>query len=103
LLAVQLTAVRIVVRLQIPELLRELRWTPYRLAKELGVTQPAVYRLVKRQGRFDRLSATLLDRLCVVTGKRPGELVEWTPDATRNKGRNRKRTRPHHQSPRVHG
>jgi DNA-binding Xre family transcriptional regulator len=65
-----------VVRLRLPELLNELGWTPYRLAKELGMTEPAVYRLVKRRGRFARLSATMLDRLCEVTGKAPGQLLE---------------------------
>ncbi len=65
-----------VVRLRLPELLDELGWTPYRLAKELGMTEPAVYRLVNRRGRFARLSATMLDRLCEVTGKAPGELLE---------------------------
>ncbi len=64
------------VRLRLPELLDELGWTPYRLAKELNMTEPAVYRLVNRRGRFVRLSATLLDRLCEVTGKTPGELLE---------------------------
>jgi DNA-binding Xre family transcriptional regulator len=74
-----------VVRLRIPELLEELQWTPYRLAKELGVTEPAVYRLVKRRGHFDRLSGALLDRLCVVTGKTPGELIEWSPARLRRR------------------
>ncbi len=64
------------VRLRLPELLDELGWTPYRLAKELGMTEPAVYRLVNRRGRFARLSATMLDRLCEVTGKALGELLE---------------------------
>jgi plasmid maintenance system antidote protein VapI len=75
----------LVVRLRIPELLEELEWTPYRLAKELGVTEPAVYRLVKRRGHFDRLSGALLDRLCVVTGKSPGELLEWSAGRRRSK------------------
>jgi plasmid maintenance system antidote protein VapI len=73
------------VRLRIAELLEELEWTPYRLAKELGVTEPAVYRLVKRRGHFDRLSGTLLDRLCAVTGKSPGEQIEWSAGRRRSK------------------
>jgi len=74
-----------VVRLRFPEVLEELEWTSYRLAKELGMTEPAVYRLVNRQGRFARLSATMLDRLCEVTGKAPGELIEWGPNKRRAK------------------
>ena len=42
-------------------------WTPYRLAKELGMTEPTINRLVRRKGRFDRLSARLLNGLCRVT------------------------------------
>lgn len=71
------------VRLRFPELLEELNWTPYRLAKELDMTEPAIYRLVNREGRFARLSASMLDRLCEVTGKRPGELLEWVPSKRR--------------------
>lgn len=73
------------VRLKLPEILEELDWTPYRLAKELGMTEPAVYRLVNRRGQFARLSATMLDRLCEVTGKGPGELLEWGPNKRRTK------------------
>lgn len=71
------------VRLKLPEILEELGWTPYRLAKELGMTEPAVYRLVNRRGQFARLSALMLDRLCEVTGKGPGELLEWGPNKKR--------------------
>lgn len=73
------------VRLRLPELLEELDWTPYRLAKELGMTEPAIYRLVNRRGRFARLSATMLDRLCEVTGKAPGELLERESNKRRTK------------------
>lgn len=71
------------VRLRLPEVLEELQWTPYRLAKELGMTEPAVYRLVGRRGQFARLSSTMLDRLCEVTGKTPGELLERVPNKKR--------------------
>jgi DNA-binding Xre family transcriptional regulator len=74
-----------VVRLRLPELLEELDWTPYRLAKELDMTGPAVYRLVSRRGRFARLSATMLDRLCEITGQPPGKLLEWVPNKRRGK------------------
>jgi DNA-binding Xre family transcriptional regulator len=73
------------VRLRLPELLNELGWTPYRLAKELGMTEPGVYRLVNRRGQFARLSAAMLDRLCEVTGKTPGDLLEREPTKRRTK------------------
>ena len=73
------------VRLRLPELLKELRWTPYRLAKELGMTEPAVYRLVNRRGQFARLSVAMLERLCETTGKTPGELLEWVPEKRRRR------------------
>jgi DNA-binding Xre family transcriptional regulator len=73
------------VRLRLPELLEELNWTPYRLAKELGMTEPAVYRLVNRRGQFARLSVAMLERLCEVTGKTPGELLEWVPEKRRRR------------------
>jgi len=67
-------------------LLEELSWTPYRLARELGMTEPAVYRLARRCGHFERLSGELLDRLCTVTGKPPGELLERVPEKRRGRG-----------------
>ena len=59
--------------------MQELGWTPYRLAYELGMTKPAIYRLLKRNGRVSRLSAESLDRLCSVTGKKTDDPIEWMP------------------------
>jgi len=50
------------------------------------MTEPAVYRLARRCGHFERLSGELLDRLCTVTGKPPGELLERVPEKRRGRG-----------------
>jgi DNA-binding Xre family transcriptional regulator len=71
------------IRLRLPELMEEQSppWTTYRLAKELGYTEPTIYRLVRRKGLFQRLDAVLLERMCTRLNKPPGEVIEWVPDA----------------------
>lgn len=71
------------VRLRVAELLEERGWTAYRLAKETGLTVPAAYRLAKSSGRFQRLEADTLERLCTAFGVEPGELLEWKPEKRR--------------------
>ena len=70
------------IRFRLPELMDEQSppWTTYRLAKELGYTEPTVYRLVRRKGQFQRLDAALLERLCTKFNRPPGEILEWIPD-----------------------
>jgi len=79
------------IRLRLPELMEEQNppWSTYRLAKELGYTEPTIYRLVHRRGQFQRLDATLLERLCVKFKKAPGDILEWIPDDSDQKKRSR--------------
>ena len=63
-----------VVRLRIPEILAELRWTQKRLAETAGLSENAVVNLMKgpRAITFDTLAA-----LSEATGKPVGELLEY--------------------------
>lgn len=63
------------IRWRVPELLKELNWTPYRLAKEAGLTVPAAYRLAKGEP-VQRIDTETLERLCDVFERSPGELIE---------------------------
>ena len=75
------------VRLRVHELLKKRGWTAYRLAKETGLSITLCYRLAKPEGRFGRLDAKTLERLCEVFDCQPGELLEWRPaERRRRKG-----------------
>ena len=68
-----------VMRVRVTELLKERGWTGYRLAiaaKERGVSEQAIYRLVRLKGRQSRFDARLLDVLCDIFDVDPSELLE---------------------------
>jgi putative transcriptional regulator len=69
-----------VIRLRLADLLAERGWTPYRLARETGLTIPTAYRLADVSLRFGRFTADTLDRLCAALEVQPGELLEWVPE-----------------------
>jgi putative transcriptional regulator len=69
-----------VIRLRLADLLAERGWTPYRLARETGLTIPTAYRLADVSMSFGRFTADTLDRLCEALGVQPGDLLEWVPE-----------------------
>jgi DNA-binding Xre family transcriptional regulator len=58
----------------------------YALGKGAGLTYPTAHRLSRSSGKFGRLEAETLDRLCEFFRVQPGELLEWIPDR-RGRGR----------------
>src|SRR5215210_2392359 len=68
------------VRWRINEVLKQRGWTAYRLARETGLTVPAVYRLAKQNAQMGRVEGATLDLLCAALGVQPGELLEWVPE-----------------------
>jgi DNA-binding Xre family transcriptional regulator len=68
---------------RLDELLKKREWTWYRLAKERGITEPAVHRLAVPGRPVSRVDARALEKLCQVVGVGPGELPEWVPDKRR--------------------
>src|SRR5919202_2179051 len=69
-----------VIRFHLAAILERKGWTPYRLARETGLTVPTAYRLADPTLRFGRFTADTLDRLCAALQVQPGELLEWVPD-----------------------
>jgi DNA-binding Xre family transcriptional regulator len=67
------------IRFHLAAILKKRNWTPYRLAKETGLTVPAAYRLAAPEQEFGRFTADTLDRLCSALRIQPGELLEWVP------------------------
>lgn len=63
------------VRLNLTTLLRRRGITRYALAKASGLSLSAIYRLAGRSGRFTRLEADTIDRLCSALRCDPGELI----------------------------
>lgn len=52
--------------------------TAYALSKGAPMTYPSAYRLSRGEGRFGRLHAETLDRLCAFFEVQPGALLKWT-------------------------
>jgi DNA-binding Xre family transcriptional regulator len=74
-----------VIRFRIAELLEARGWTRYRLAKQLAMTEPAVYRLSTPGRAVQRIDALTLERLCIAFGVQPGKLLEYVPTASRKR------------------
>ena len=82
------------IRLRLAHVLAERGWTPYRLARETGLTVPTAYRLADASLSFGRFTADTLDRLCEALGVQPGDLLEWVPEtAARRKAKRAATTR----------
>lgn len=57
--------------------------TAYALSRGAKLSYPSAYRLSRPGGRFGRLHADTLDRLCTFFEVQPGELLEWRPGKRR--------------------
>ncbi len=68
------------VRWRVGELLKERKWSAYRLVRESGLTPPVVYRIARAKGQVKRVEGRTLDALCLALGVGPGELLEYVPD-----------------------
>jgi DNA-binding Xre family transcriptional regulator len=55
------------------------------LAKETGLTVPAVYRLADPQHALGRVNVDTLNRLCAALRVQPGDLLEWVPGAEKRR------------------
>ena len=64
------------VRLRVGEILRRRRKTAYWLATETGFTLTRAYRLARADGRFGRIDAESIERLCRALRVKPGALFE---------------------------
>jgi DNA-binding Xre family transcriptional regulator len=73
------------IRYRVAELLEKKGWTRYRLAKEMGLTEPAVYRLAEPNRAVTRIDGRTLEKLCQAFKVQPGELLEWVPDKKRGR------------------
>jgi DNA-binding Xre family transcriptional regulator len=71
----------VMVRLQIHELMATRGISAYALSKGAAMAYPSAYRLSRREGRFGRLHADTLDRLCKFFQVQPGKLIQWVPTA----------------------
>jgi DNA-binding Xre family transcriptional regulator len=73
-----------VIVFRLAELLEDKGWSAYRLAKESGIPQPTVYRLLSdREDTDARISLRMLDKLCETLGCTVGELLEYHPSRRR--------------------
>ena len=67
------------VRLKVHTLMAERQITAYALSRGADLPYPTAYRLSRSGGRFGRLHADTLERLCRFFKVQPGRLLEWTP------------------------
>ena len=75
------------IEVRVGDLLRERGWTPYRLAKEAGLTMPVAYRLASAEGEFRRIDMRTLDAICRALDCQPGDVLKYVPDTKRKRGR----------------
>jgi putative transcriptional regulator len=64
------------IRWRLVEILEAREWTPYRLAKETGLSVPSAYALAKREPPA-ALKASTLELLCKALDCQPGDLLEY--------------------------
>jgi DNA-binding Xre family transcriptional regulator len=67
------------VRLRIDKLMTRRGISAYALSRGANLSYPSAYRLSRPGGRFGRLHADTLDRLCTFFRVQPGALLEWAP------------------------
>lgn len=67
------------VRLRIDTLMARRGISAYALSRGAKLSYPSAYRLSRPGGRFGRLHADTLDRLCTFFRVQPGALLEWAP------------------------
>ena len=91
------------IRFHLARILERKGWTPYRLARETGLTVPTAYRLADPALRFGRFTADTLDRLCAALDVQPGELLEWVPERKprRERATSTRKRRPDTDRPRA--
>ena len=70
----------LMVRLRIHRLMQQRGISAYALSRGANLSYPTAYRLSRPAGRFGRLHADTLDRLCAFFRVQPGALLEWSPD-----------------------
>ena len=69
-----------VIVFQLAQLLEKKGWSAYKLAKESGIPQPTVYRLLSdREDTDARISLRMLDKLCETLGCTVADLLEYQP------------------------
>ena len=92
------------IRFHLARILERKGWTPYRLARETGLTVPTAYRLADPTLQFGRFTAATLDRLCAALEVQPGELLEWVPERKqRGRATSTRRRRPNTGRPHASG
>jgi DNA-binding Xre family transcriptional regulator len=79
-----------VVRLLVHELMARRGITAYALSRGAKLSYPSAYRLSRPGGRFGRLNADTLDRLCDFFNVQPGALIEWRANGRQSGPRRRR-------------
>jgi len=65
------------IRLRVHQLMAQRGITAYALSRGASLSYPSAYRLSRPGGRFGRLHADTLERLCTYFKVQPGALLEW--------------------------
>jgi DNA-binding Xre family transcriptional regulator len=75
----------------VAELLRQRGLKPYDLITGAGFSPHASYKLANEDGRFERIGADTIDRLCAFLLVAPGDLFERTAESGSTRRRSWKR------------
>ena len=71
------------VRLTVHQIMARRGISAYALSRGAKLSYPSAYRLSRPDGRFGRLHADTLDRLCAFFNVQPGQLLQWVPPPRR--------------------
>jgi DNA-binding Xre family transcriptional regulator len=69
----------LMVQLMVHQLMARRGISAYALSRGAKLSYPSAYRLSRPGGRFGRLHADTLERLCAFFKVQPGQLLKWVP------------------------
>ena len=68
------------IRWTLPSILKDRKWSAYRLAHEAGITITVAYKLAADGYEPTRLDLSTLNKVCNALNVAPGKLLQWTRD-----------------------
>jgi DNA-binding Xre family transcriptional regulator len=59
------------------KVLKDRKWTAYRLAQQAGLTMPSAYKLADPDHVPDRIDVETLDKICDALNVQPSKFLKW--------------------------
>lgn len=62
------------------QVLKDRKWTAYRLAQKAGLTMPSAYKLADPDHVPDRIDVETLEKICAALNVQPSRFLKWERD-----------------------